>query len=75
MSFTKEQFDDFKEKVESELVRHGFPTLEDGHNKGMWDGLPLDLCLASEEEDPLEVAKEIMWWHDGTTLTVNNQAQ
>lgn len=61
----------FAEAVEAEIMRHGFPSFEQGHEKGLWWGIPNDLALADPAtDDPLQIAKEIMWWHDGTLLTL-----
>lgn len=60
----------FRRAVEAEIMRHGFPSFEQGHEQSMWDGIPNDLALADHEtDDPIAVARAIMWWNDNTVLT------
>lgn len=57
--------------VERELMRHGFPSFKDGHERGLWFGIPNELAVCNGGEDPIQVAREIMWWH--TPMDVNDK--
>lgn len=56
-------FDQLSYLVECELLRHGYPSFREGHDAELWFGIPNTLALCRGDENPLEVAREIMWWH------------
>lgn len=68
-----DDYERMEQAVEAEIMRHGFPSFAEGHRQGRWLGIPNEMATAEYGQAAGEIAREIMWWHDGTTLHVPNE--